>query len=114
MIEPLTEERRRGLFTTLPELVSRSRENGRRGSKNREGIAQAYDHDQAKPGAKAGDSNPPCRNTVRAWSFVSYLAYFSRIGVTSLTSASESCELLVTWFVFPAVVMWVGLPLFVT
>jgi hypothetical protein len=114
MIEALTNERRRGLFTTVPELVSRGRENGRRGSENREAIAQTYDYDQAKPDAKTGDSNPPCRNTVRAWYFVSYLAYFSRIGVTSLTSASESCELLVTWFVFSAVVMWLGLPLFVT
>jgi hypothetical protein len=110
MIEALTKERRRDFFTTLPELVSCGGKNGRRSGKNREGIAQTYGHDQAKPGAKAGQSNPPCAHTFEPLPVVSYLLYFSRIGVTSLTRASESCEILVTWLVFSAVVMWFGLP----
>src|SRR5258708_33768101 len=130
MFEPLTKQRRRGLLTALPELVSFGGKNCGGCRKNREGVAEGHSHDQEKLGAKAGHSNMPCAETLCAFPIVSYLLYFSRIGVTSLTSASDACAIVApcvglpvatwvglptwvgspTWVGFPALATWVGVP----
>src|ERR1700719_2614425 len=121
MIEQLTKQRRRGLLTTLPELVSFGGKNCWGCRKNREGVAEGHGHDQEKLRAKAGHSNIPCAQTLCAFPIVSYLLYFSRIGVTSLTSASDACAIVATcvglpvaaWVGFPAAATWVGSPTWV-
>jgi hypothetical protein len=108
VIEPLTKKCRRGLLAPLPETVSFSRENRRRGREDCECVAQTHRHDQEKLQTKESYAKPPWKQRFCFLPLVSYLLYFSRTGVTSLTSASESSD--GTWVGRPAVVTWVGLP----